>query len=105
MWAYAKGNLPDAVAPLPLAVFAEPCPYREAALAALATITRPWRIAVVSPSVAGLRAAAAAALAVSPRTHKGPREVADLTNEIRRAAIRKRGRRGNATSALGGTPR
>jgi len=122
VWAYAKGSSPDSVAPLPLAVFPEPCPYREAALAALASITRPWRLAVVSPSVAGLRAAAAAALAVSPinrslltpqlralgreagmpdlpdvefmvfcRAHQGGRETVELTNEIRRAAERRRG--------------
>lgn len=66
VWAYAKGTAPDNLAPLPLALFPEPCPYREAALAALAAAGRESRIAVVSPSVAGLRAAAAAALAVTP---------------------------------------
>lgn len=66
IWAYAKGAAPEDTAPLPLALFPEPCPYRDAALAALAAAGREWRIAVVSPSVAGLRAAAAAALAVTP---------------------------------------
>lgn len=55
--------LPD---PIPLAFFPEPCPYREAALAGLAGIRRPWRIAYVSPSIAGVRAAALAGLAVTP---------------------------------------
>jgi DNA-binding transcriptional LysR family regulator len=66
VWAYAKGAAPEDTAPLPLALFPEPCPYRDAALAALAAAGRESRIAVVSPSVAGLRAAAAAALAVTP---------------------------------------
>jgi DNA-binding transcriptional LysR family regulator len=66
VWAYAKGKLPDAISPIPLALFPEPCPYRDAALAALASAARAWRIAVVSPSVAGLRTAAGAAFAVAP---------------------------------------
>jgi DNA-binding transcriptional LysR family regulator len=55
--------LPD---PIPLAFFPDPCPYREAALAVLAEMRRPWRIVYVSPSVAGVRAAALAGLAVTP---------------------------------------
>jgi len=66
VWAYAKANLPTEVGPLPLAPFPEPCPYRDAALAALAAIGRDWRIAVVSPSVGSLRAAAASGFAVTP---------------------------------------
>jgi len=66
VWAYAKADLPAAVGPLPLALFPEPCPYRDAALAALAAAGRDWRIAVVSPSVGGLRAAAGAGFAVTP---------------------------------------
>ncbi|MCC8941235.1 LysR family transcriptional regulator [Bradyrhizobium sp. Arg68] len=66
VWAYAKGAAPDATAPLSLALFPEPCPYRDAALAVLAASGRETRIAVVSPSVGGLRAAAAAEIAVTP---------------------------------------
>ncbi|MGK9169182.1 LysR family transcriptional regulator [Inquilinus limosus] len=64
-WAVAEdaGPMPD---PIPLAFFPDPCPYREAALAALAGARRPWRIAYVSPSVAGVRAAALAGLAATP---------------------------------------
>ncbi|HEV2673693.1 MAG TPA: LysR substrate-binding domain-containing protein [Aliidongia sp.] len=117
VWAYAKGGLPETVPALPLALFPEPCPYRDAALASLAAAGRDWRIAVVSPSVASLRAAAAAAFAVTPlnrslltpqldalgadaglpalpdvefmvftQKHDGPREIAELTGEIVRAA-------------------
>jgi DNA-binding transcriptional LysR family regulator len=66
VWAYAKGALPDTLSPLPLALFPEPCPYRDAALAALAVAGREWRISMVSPSVGSLRAAAGAAFAVTP---------------------------------------
>jgi DNA-binding transcriptional LysR family regulator len=53
-------------APVPLALFPEPCPYREAALAALARGGVEYRIALVGSSVAGLRAAAQAGFAVTP---------------------------------------
>jgi DNA-binding transcriptional LysR family regulator len=66
VWAYAKAGQPEPATPLPLALFPDPCPYRDAALAALAAAGRDWRIAVISPSVGSLRAAAAAALAVAP---------------------------------------
>ena len=66
VWAYAKGELPDTLSPLSLALFPEPCPYREAALAALAVAGREWRISMVSPSVGSLRAAAGSAFAVTP---------------------------------------
>jgi DNA-binding transcriptional LysR family regulator len=52
--------------PLPLAFFPEPCPYREAALLVLARSRRKWRIACVSPSMAGVLAAALAGLAATP---------------------------------------
>jgi DNA-binding transcriptional LysR family regulator len=51
---------------LPLAFFPEPCPYREAALRALAGSTRQWHIACTSSSLAGVRAACMAGLAVTP---------------------------------------
>lgn len=66
VWAFARNALPDGQAPLPLAVFPEPCPYRDAALAALASAGRAWRIATVSPSLGSLTAVAAAGLAVTP---------------------------------------
>jgi DNA-binding transcriptional LysR family regulator len=54
---------------VPLALFPEPCPYREAALAALARGGVEYRIALVGSSVAGLRAAAQAGFAVTPIVH------------------------------------
>jgi DNA-binding transcriptional LysR family regulator len=63
-WAFAAGvDLPD---PLPLALFPEPCPYREAALRALAPTQRPWRIACTGASVASVRALAVAGVATTP---------------------------------------
>jgi len=64
VWAFAEhGELRE---PLPLAFFPEPCPYREAALLALAKVHRKWRIACISPSLAGVRAIALAGLAATP---------------------------------------
>jgi DNA-binding transcriptional LysR family regulator len=66
VWAYSTAELPKDIGPLPLALFPEPCPYRDAALAALAAAGRDWLIAVVSPSVGSLRAVAASGFAVAP---------------------------------------
>lgn len=66
VWAAAEWLSVDSSAPLPLAVFPEPCPYREAALAALAHAGVANRIAVVCPSSGGLLAAVRAGLAVAP---------------------------------------
>src|SRR5215510_2437969 len=51
---------------LPLAFFPEPCPYREAALRALAGSQKQWRIVSTSSSLAGVCAAAMAGLALTP---------------------------------------
>src|ERR1700722_6078422 len=64
VWAFsAQIEVPDV---LPLAFFPEPCPYREAALRALAGSPRQWHIACTSSSLAGVRAACMAGLAVTP---------------------------------------
>ena len=64
VWAFsASVELPLV---LPLAFFPEPCPYREAALRALAGSQKRWRIVSTSPSLAGVRAAAMAGLALTP---------------------------------------
>jgi DNA-binding transcriptional LysR family regulator len=66
VWAFAEGAALDPALPVPLALFPEPCPYREAALTALAQAGVSCRIAMVCPSSAGLRAAALAGFAVMP---------------------------------------
>lgn len=66
LWACADDGLCVDDEPLPLALFPEPCPYRDAALAALAAAGREWRVAAVSPSVASLRGTILSGLAISP---------------------------------------
>jgi DNA-binding transcriptional LysR family regulator len=64
VWAFSAGIEVPSV--LPLAFFPEPCPYREAALRALAGSPKRWRIVSTSSSLAGVRAAAMAGLALTP---------------------------------------
>jgi DNA-binding transcriptional LysR family regulator len=64
VWAFAERvEVPNE---LPLAFFPEPCPYREAAIRALAGSQKRWRIVSMSSSLAGVRVAAMAGLAVTP---------------------------------------
>ncbi|WP_027213424.1 LysR substrate-binding domain-containing protein [Burkholderia sp. WSM2232] len=69
VWVGAEWSSLARGVPVPLALFPEPCPYREAALAALARGGVDYRIALVGSSVAGLRAAAQAGFAVTPMVH------------------------------------
>lgn len=57
--------------PLPLILFDAPCVLRSAATEALDAAQIPWRIALTSPSVAGLWAAVAAGLGLTLRTRIG----------------------------------
>jgi DNA-binding transcriptional LysR family regulator len=54
---------------IPLAVLEEPCRFREAAIRALEDMGLQWRIAVETPNLATLRAAVAAGLGITARTH------------------------------------
>jgi DNA-binding transcriptional LysR family regulator len=64
VWAFSEEvEVPNE---LPLAFFPEPCPYREAAIRALAVTPRRWRIASTSSSLAGVRVTALAGLAITP---------------------------------------
>jgi DNA-binding transcriptional LysR family regulator len=58
-------------APLALVLFEAPCVFRDAALAALERGRVKWRVALTSPSLAGLWAAAGAGLGVTIRTRIG----------------------------------
>jgi len=64
VWAYSEGR--EVPKELPLAFFPQPCPYREAALRALAGSQKQWRIVSISSSLAGVRAAVVAGLALTP---------------------------------------
>ena len=64
VWASARGQAAHELDPLPLAVFAQGCAYRAAAMDALDRAGRRWRVAYSSTSVAGVQAAAMTGLAV-----------------------------------------
>ncbi|MFT4248142.1 MAG: LysR substrate-binding domain-containing protein [Pseudomonas sp.] len=65
VWAYAVDLPLPADGPMPLALFPEPCVYRESAVAALARGERPWRIVFESSSMAACLSAARAGFAVT----------------------------------------
>ncbi|AOJ81654.1 LysR family transcriptional regulator [Burkholderia savannae] len=65
VWACASDAALDAADALPLALFPEPCVYREAAIAALGAALRPFRIVFESASMAGCVSAALAGFAVT----------------------------------------
>jgi DNA-binding transcriptional LysR family regulator len=64
VWAFSTGVELPAV--LPMAFFPQPCPYREAALRALAAGQEHWRIVSTSSSLAGVLASVVAGLALTP---------------------------------------
>lgn len=66
VWAWAAQETPVLPSPLPLALFPEPCPYREAALTQLAFAGIAQRTAVRCMSGANLYAAARSGFAVAP---------------------------------------
>ncbi|WP_298371502.1 LysR substrate-binding domain-containing protein [Azospirillum sp.] len=68
LWIGARGLDCPADRPLPLALFEPPCSFRAAALDALTQAGRAARLAVSSPSLAGLRAAVEAGVGVTART-------------------------------------
>lgn len=65
VWAAATAIELPVGEPLPLALFPEPCVYREAAITALGAAARPWRLVFESASMAGCLSAALAGFAVT----------------------------------------
>ncbi|MGE8322190.1 MAG: LysR family transcriptional regulator [Pseudomonas sp.] len=61
-------TIDDATTPIPLAVFSDQCPYRAAAIEALARAGRQWRIVCQSPSAGGLITAVNGGLGITPVT-------------------------------------
>lgn len=53
---------------LPLVLVSQPCPFREASTRALDRIQRPFRIALETPSLEGVRAGVAAGIGIGCRT-------------------------------------
>ena len=74
VWAWSAQPLVTLPTPLPLALFPEPCPYREAALSRLAQAGIAQRTAMQCSSYAALHAAASAGFAIAPmaRSQVGP---------------------------------
>jgi DNA-binding transcriptional LysR family regulator len=66
VWAWSAQPVTELPTPLPLALFPEPCPYREVALTQLARAGIAQRTAMLCSSTTGLRAAALAGFAVAP---------------------------------------
>ncbi|WP_294646257.1 LysR substrate-binding domain-containing protein [uncultured Aureimonas sp.] len=64
-------GLADHGEPVPLVAFGSPCSFRDPAISALDQAGLPWRIAVSSPSLSGLWAAASAGLGITMRTRIG----------------------------------
>ncbi|MEW4392614.1 LysR substrate-binding domain-containing protein [Pseudomonas paraeruginosa] len=79
VWAAASAVELSPGEPLPLALFPEPCVYREAAITALGAAARPWRLVFESASMAGCLSAALAGFAVTvvarSQMREGLREV------------------------------
>lgn len=74
--------------PLPLLLLEAPCVFRDAALRALDGAGIRWRIAVTSPSLGGLWAAARAGLGLTVRTAMTvPAELANLGDELALPAL------------------
>lgn len=73
-WAVSASSLAAEQDPLPLAIFGQGCVYRQAALAALETSGRAWRLAYNSPSRDVLQMAVETGLAVTilPESLIGP---------------------------------
>ncbi|GAB6042997.1 LysR family transcriptional regulator [Endothiovibrio diazotrophicus] len=70
VWVTAAERTIDADRPLPLVLPIGPCLFRNAVLAALDGAGRDWRIALSTPSLAGIRAALRAGLGVGVRTDR-----------------------------------
>lgn len=68
VWLAAADGLVADTAELPLALLDAPCGFRDAALHVLDQAARPYRVAATSGSLAGVRAAVRAGLAVTLRT-------------------------------------
>ncbi|WP_377275839.1 LysR family transcriptional regulator [Rhizobium sp. R86522] len=92
---------------VPLVSITPPCPFLAAATRALDAVGRPRRLALVTPSLDGVRAAVAAGLGIACRTEAGMGQAAltgaglpDLS-DIRYAVIEKRpGKTGPSEAAL-----
>lgn len=65
VWVGPATGMPERSDPLPLAVYAADCPYREAMMNSLKQAGRKWRVIIDSPSSQAVRACVEAGLAIS----------------------------------------
>lgn len=70
-WAGSADEMPHRGDPLPLALFPQGCLFRRQAIERLDRAGRAWRVAYVSPSLAGIQAAVAGGMAVAPLGQTG----------------------------------
>ena len=68
LWLGSGGGLAASQSELPLALLDPPCGFRTAAILALNSVGKPYRIAATSPSLSGLRAAVRGGIALTVRT-------------------------------------
>jgi DNA-binding transcriptional LysR family regulator len=71
VWIGLKGYVSPRGERIPLALFEQPCVFRQPSVEALERAKRPWRLAFTSPSLSGLWAAVAAGLGLTVRTALG----------------------------------
>lgn len=71
VWLAAESLAFDPADDLPLALLDAPCAFREAALQALETAGRPFRLATTSASLSGILAAVRAGMAITLRLPRG----------------------------------
>jgi DNA-binding transcriptional LysR family regulator len=70
VWATSALHLTHEQDPLPVALFAQGCLYRQWALQALESSGKPYRVAYTSPSIAGIQTAVSSGMAVAPMASK-----------------------------------
>jgi DNA-binding transcriptional LysR family regulator len=83
-WFAASSFRDEAGAAAPLILMREPCAYREAAIAALDAVSRPWTIACTVGNVPGVEAAVLAGLGVTPQARSFARTGMKILRPSRR---------------------
>jgi DNA-binding transcriptional LysR family regulator len=71
VWIAGKGFTPRAGQPLPLVMLGPQCQFRQEAIRKLEDASLPWRIAALSPSLAGVWASARGGLGITVRSAAG----------------------------------
>lgn len=87
VWIAARQLRLDREAPVPLVLFEHPCSCRTAAIAALNSAGRTFRIAFTSPSLPGLMAAVGAGMGVTVRSPRALRPDLAIVADLDRAAL------------------